>query len=216
MIIILETIIHITIPMKNESAIKRAIRILGRKNTIFRTCDALKIGIHPRVLYKMRYVGKIHQLSRGLYWLKGNSTLSNPDFVQVAIKIPKSVICLISALSFHGLTTQIPHEVSIALRKNDYYPKHEYPPVRVFWFSDKSFAAGIEIHTTDGVDFRIYSPEKTIADCFKYRNKIGIDVAIEALKLYKERKKVRLGDLLRFAQIDRVENIIQPYLAAVL
>lgn len=202
--------------MKKETAVKRASKVFARHKGILRTSEAMKLGIHPRVLYQMREQGLIQQLSRGLYRLKSKPPLKNPDFAQVAIKIPKAVICLISALAFHRLTTQIPHEVSIALKKDDHPPRLDYPPVRVFWFSNEAYAAGIEIHKTDGVSFRIYSAEKTIVDCFKFRNKIGLNIATEALRLFTERKKLRLDEIARFARICRVQNIIRPYLEAVL
>jgi predicted transcriptional regulator of viral defense system len=202
--------------MKKEASINRARKIFVRHKGILRTSEAINQGIHPRVLYQMREQGLIQQMSRGLYRLKTETPLSNPDFAQVAIKIPKAVICLISALAFHRLTTEIPHEVSIALKKDDYPPKLEYPPVRVFWFSDQAYAAGIESLKTDGVSFRIYSAEKTIVDCFKFRNKIGLNVATEALRLYTERKKLRLNEIERFAKICRVQNVIRPYLEALL
>ena len=162
----------------------------------------------------MRDAGMILRESRGLYRLADVELGSNTDLVQVALRIPKGVICLISALSFHDLTTQIPHEVSIAIPQNFRIPRIHYPPVAVHKFAAESFEAGIEEHRIDGVTVRIYSPEKTLTDCFKFRNKIGMDVVLEALKLYKERRKINLEGLLKYARICRVENVIKPYLEA--
>ena len=153
--------------------------------------------------------------TRGVYRLPDAPVNEHADLVQAALRIPKGVICLISALALHGLTTQIPHAVNIALPLNAEKPRLEYPPVRLFWLSPAAYAAGIEEHLLDGVHVRAYSREKTIADCFKYRNKIGLSVAVEALK-------DGLGQgckpetLLKFGRIDRVEKIMRPYLEALL
>lgn len=143
--------------------------------------------------------------------------LTNPDLIAVAIRIPRAVICLISALAHHGLTTQVPHAVDVALPSHAQVPKIDGILLRVFWYSDPSFSAGIEVISIDQVPVRAYSPEKTIADCFKYRNKIGLDVAIESLRAYRERtRKPDYQALSRFAQVDRVEKVMRPYLEAML
>lgn len=126
------------------------------------------------------------------------------------------MICLISALSFHEITTQIPHEVYVALERGARAPRLDYPPLRVFRFTGKAFTEGVEDHEIDGVSARIYSPEKTLADCFKYRNKIGLDTALEALRLYRQRKPIKVEALIEFARICRVEKVMRPYLEAVL
>jgi predicted transcriptional regulator of viral defense system len=136
--------------------------------------------------------------------------------VAVAERVPRGVICLISALDFHGITTQVPHQVYIAVERGSRIPRLDYPPIRVFHVSSDIFIAGIETHKIDKHPVRIYSPEKTLADCFKYRNKIGLHVATEALKLYRERKKLKLDDLMKYAKVCRVENVMRPYLEALL
>jgi predicted transcriptional regulator of viral defense system len=181
-----------------------------------RTSEAIKAGIYPRTLYQMRDQGLIEAIARGLYRLHDLPPLGNPDLVSVALKIPRGVICLISALSFHGMTTQVPHVVHVALVPGTEPPRLEHPPVRVSWFSGKVYSEGIEAHDIDGVPVRVYSPEKTLADCFKHRNKIGIDVAVEALKLYRKHRPLRADDLVRYAKICRVEKIMRPYLEAIL
>jgi predicted transcriptional regulator of viral defense system len=140
--------------------------------------------------------------------------ISNPDLVTVATRVPNSVICLISALSFHEITTQIPHEVSVAIPKDSKPSRIDYPPVLFHKFSAESFHAGIEEHQIDGVTVQVYCPEKTMADCFKFRNKIGVDVVLEALKLYKSRMKFNHQKILEYARICRVDKIITPYLEA--
>lgn len=134
----------------------------------------------------------------------------------IARKVPGGVICLISALAFHDLTTQIPHAVYLALRRGAAPPRLAYPPVRIFWFTGEAFTAGVETHMLDHVSVAVYSPEKTLADCFKYRNKLGLDVAVEALKRYRQRQRMQLDELQRCARICRVEKVMRPYLEAVL
>jgi predicted transcriptional regulator of viral defense system len=147
-----------------------------------------------------------------VYRISERKPLSDPDLVTVSIRVPKGIICLVSGLAFHGITTQIPHAISIALEKGAESPRIDYPPVVVYRFSQASLAAGIEKHEIDGVKIRVYSPEKTIADCFKFRNKIGMDIVLEALRLYRARKKASLQRLLEYGRICRVEKVMSPYL----
>ena len=135
----------------------------------------------------------------------------------IALRVPRAVICLISALAHHGLTTQIPHSIDLALSSHSQIPHLDGLPVRAFWFSEPAFSAGVQVINIDQVPIRIYSPEKTIADCFKYRNKVGLDIAIEALRTYRERlKRPNRRALIQYAQVCRVEKIMRPYLEAIL
>ncbi|NOZ38175.1 MAG: transcriptional regulator [Gammaproteobacteria bacterium] len=179
-----------------------------------RMSEAVKLGISRYTLYKMRDNGVVEQVSRGIYRLVALPPISQPDLVTVSLRFPKAVICLISALSYHGLTTQIPHEVSVAVPRDTRMPSLDYPPVHAYKFSAEAFKAGIEKHPIDGVIMQIYSAEKTLADCFKYRNKLGMDVVLEALKLYRSQKKFNMDKLLKYARVCRVENIMKPYLEA--
>ena len=184
---------------------------------MLRTSAAIRLGIQPRTLYAMRDSGMLKQVGRGLNRLSDLPPLGNPDLVQVALKVPQGVICLISALAFHGITTQVPHEVYLALeQKKAKKPKLKHPPLRAFWLSGKAFSDGVETHWIDGITVRLYGPEKTVADCFKYRNKIGLDVAIEALRLCLQRKRSRVDTLMHFARVCRVEKVMRPYLEAML
>lgn len=183
---------------------------------ILRTSQAIEYGLHPRTLYQMRDTGVLETLSRGLYRLSDLPPVSDPDHVTVALKVPNGVFCLISALAYHDLTTQIPHEIYIALPRGAEPPRLKYPPIRQFWFTGKAFTEGIETFEQDGASLRIYSPEKTLADCFKYRNKIGMGTVLEALKFYRQRSKVEIDQLLHFARICRVEKVMRPYLEALL
>ena len=201
---------------RNKSAAHRALEMIRHHDGLIRTRDALAMGIHPRTLYTLRDEGALEPLSRGVYRLAGEEPVSNPDLVAVAIRYPKSVICLISALAFHELTTQVPHAMSIALPKGSEEPRIKYPPVQAHRYSKASFESGIEQHKVDGVPIRIYCPEKTIADCFKFRKTIGKDVILEALKLYRGRRGINVDSLLEYARICRVESTITPYLEALL
>jgi len=200
----------------DQNTFEKAKRIFRNRGGMLKTGEALSAGIHPRTLYEMQRSGILEQLTRGLYRLTDLPPLGNPDLVSVSLKIPNGVICLISALAYHEITTQVPHEVYVALERGTEPPRLDHPPVRIFWFSGQAFTTGIQTYKIDGVPVRIYSPEKTIADCFKYRNKIGLDTAIEALKLYREKKHFKADDLVKFARACRVEKIIRPYLEALL
>lgn len=195
-----------------DKQIESAKQVFRRFGGILKTGEALKHGIHRRTLYAMRDSGVLERLDRGLYRLADLPPLSEPDLVAVSLKVPEGVVCLISALSFHGITTQIPHAVYIALKRGAEAPRLAYPPIRNFWFSGEAFTAGVEQHRIDSATVRVYSAEKTLADCFKYRNKIGMDTVLEALAFYRERKKPRLRELSHFARICRVEKIMRPYI----
>jgi predicted transcriptional regulator of viral defense system len=183
---------------------------------MLRTGEALRLGIHPRTLYALRDSGALQQLGRGLYRLAELPPLSHPDLVIVAHKVPQGVICLVSALSFHGLTTQIPHAVDVALRANSSRPALDYPPLRMFWFSDLAWSEGVDTHMLDGTPVRIYNPAKSVADSFKYRHKLGLDIALEALRLYCQHHDFQVDTLLHYAQVCRVEEVMRPYLEALL
>lgn len=179
-----------------------------------RMSEAIALGMSRYSLYSLRDKGIIEQVSRGVYRLVELPPISNPDLVTVSLRFPNAVICLISALAYHEITTQIPHAVSVAVPRNSRMPSLDSPPVHAYKFSDAAFRAGIEEHEIDGVTVRIYSAEKTLADCFKYRNKIGMDIVLEALKLYKSQKQFNQADLLKYARICRVEKVMKPYLEA--
>ena len=200
-----------------DTGISKARQVFIDHGGMLRAGNAIRLGIHPRTLYALRDAGEIELVGRGLYRLSTAPPLSNPDLVPIAIRVPRAVICLISALANYGLTTQVPHVVDIALPSHAQVPKVHGVPIRVFWYPEPSFQAGVDLITVDDVPVRIYCPEKTIADCFKYRNKIGLDVAIEALRVYHERtRKPNRAALTKFAQINRVQKIIRPYLEAIL
>jgi predicted transcriptional regulator of viral defense system len=196
--------------------IDKAKGIFRRHGGMLRTAEAIREGIQPRVLYAMRDAGDLQTLRRGCYRLADLDQMSDPDLAVVAKATPKGVVCLISALAFHDITTQIPRVVDLAIPAHRHPPKIDYPPIQPYWFSGKAYWSGIEIHEIDGVQVRIYNPAKTVADCFKYRNKVGHDVAIEALRFCRERKRTPVSELLDYARICRVQRIMSPYLEAML
>ena len=200
----------------DTGAMGRAIGVFKKSGGILNTKRAVELGVHPRELYALRDAGKLERLERGLYRLANAKPLGNPDLVTVSHKVPKGVVCLISALAFHRLTTQIPHSVYLAIPANDQAPAMQYPPLRIFWYSKPVYESGIEEVTLDGTPVRVYSAKKTLADCFKYRNKLGIDVCTEALNLYRQRGRMRLDQIEQFARVCRVERVMRPYLEAIL
>lgn len=202
--------------LKSKKTDEKFRAVFHKFGGIVKTSDAINAGIHPRTFYEMLSEGVIEKLSRGLYRLAELPPLGNPDLVSASMRVPSGVICLISALAFHEITTQIPHEVYLAVSRNSQVPKIDYPPVRIFRFSSRAYTEGIKIQKMDGMSIRIYSPAKTVADCFKYRNKIGLDVAVEALKRYRETKLFSVDEMMYFAQVCRVARVMRPYLEAVL
>lgn len=198
------------------SAVQRAMAVFRKHGGPMRTGSVLRAGVHPSTFYAMRQNRLIEPLTRGVYRLAGAPTLSDPDLALVATRSPNAVVCLISALHFHDLTTQIPHEVYIAIGRGTWAPRLSYPPLRVFRFAGDALTEGVQTHRVDGATVRVYSPEKTLADCFKFRRRIGMDTVIEALRLYRERKRVNVDDLLRYASICRVAKVMRPYLEAAL
>lgn len=202
--------------MGGSSAERKAETLFRRHRGVLRTSRVLEAGVHPRTLYHLRDSGRLVQVSRGVYRLADLPEPSQPDLVVVAARVPQAVICLISALAFHEITTQVPHEVQIALPRGTRTPRLGHPPVRVFRMAGQAYSEGIETHVEQGVTLRVYGPEKTVADCFKFRNKIGLDVAVEALRLAREKKGVSPRALLHYGRICRVERVMLPYIEMLL
>jgi len=198
----------------SKEKIQKAISVFKDREGLLRTSEALSAGIHPRTLYKLRDEGYITKLDRGLYKLSDDLPLSNPDVSIVAARVPNAKICLLSALDFHEMTKEIPHKVHIAIARTQRDPKIVYPPIEVYRFSNESFTEGVEEHEIDGQTIHVYNPAKTIADCFKFRNKIGKEIALEALQSGLDQKNIDVKEILKYAKICRVETIIKPYLEA--
>ncbi|MBM3967518.1 MAG: transcriptional regulator [Planctomycetes bacterium] len=203
-------------PLAPKTASTRATDLFRQHGGIMRMVDILRGGITRNTLYSMRDSGLVIQMARGLYRLSEMAPPSQSDLVMVATKVPRAVIYLVSALSFHELTTQIPHDVWIAIPRNREPPRLDFPPIRVSRLTDVAFKTGIEKHSVDGKMVSVYSREKTLADCFSRRNEVGLDVAIEALKFYMAQGNVKVNLIMDYAAKLRVAKTMQPYLEALL
>jgi len=185
---------------------------LARSQGLIRPCDLAPLEI-PRVsLTRAVRRGQLERVGRGLYGLPGREVSAHGSLAEVARRVPKGVVCLLSALRFHDLTTQAPFEVWLAIENKSIAPKLDFPPLRIVRFSGAALTDGVEEHVVDGVTIRVTGVAKTVADCFKYRNKIGLDVALEALREAWREKRMTSDDLWRYAKICRVANVMRPYL----
>ena len=197
-----------------KHAREKAVGIIKQRGGIIRTHEALNLGIHRRTLYGLRDEGTIVPVSRGLFRLADLDIPIQVDLVEIAKKVPNGVICLVSALAFHQLTTQTPHYVWLAVDRKARKPKIEYPPIRVFFFSSNAFTSGIETHQIMEQDVRIYNPPKTVIDCFRWRDAVGLDVVIEAAKEYLKLKDSSPSKLMEYAKVCKMEKFVKPYLEA--
>jgi len=188
---------------------------LIRKMGLVRPVDLETRGVSRAHLYNLLDKGLVAKQARGIYVAREHRYTTEHTLAQVAKRVPAGVFCLLTALRFHGLTTQNPAEVWIALPEKARKPRLDYPRLRVARFSGAARTEGIEVRRLEGVQARVYSPAKTVADCFKYRNKVGIDVAIEALRDFSRRHRAGATELARFARICRVTRVMQPYLDAI-
>jgi predicted transcriptional regulator of viral defense system len=177
--------------------------------------EAADFGYHPEVLRRAVREGQLERIARGTYRTPDHEPSAHHGLVVAALAVPRGVICLLSALAFHQIGTQLPAEVWMAIDRRDRRPALQYPPVHVVRFSGSALTAGVETHRIDGRDVHVYSGAKTIADCFKYRNKIGLDVAIEALNSAWRDRRVSLKEINQHARVCRVHNVMRPYLEAI-
>lgn len=200
--------------MTDDPHIQAAVGLFRQHNAMLRTSQALALGIHPRTLYALRDSGVIVQLTRGLFRLAEPPPLEHPDLVTVALRVPEAVLCLISALALYDITPEIPHEVHIALPRSVKAPRLEHPPIRVYHFSGAALTEGVETVMLDDTPVKVYGPEKSVVDCFRFRNSLGLEVALEALKLCIARKGSSPRQILHFARLCRMERVMRPYLEA--
>ncbi|PCJ12885.1 MAG: transcriptional regulator [Gammaproteobacteria bacterium] len=187
-----------------------------RKQTLVRPQDVVAAGLPRDSLYQLVKDGVVEKRGRGLYQLSDSDISEWTSYVEVQRRVPNGVFCLLSALVFHQFTTQNPHELWVAIPSKAWRPQVDYPPIRYITMSGAALDGCIETHCIEGVDIRVYSAAKTVADCFKFRNKVGLDVAIEALKEGWRHKKFTIDELMHCAEICRVTKIIQPYAETVL
>ncbi|MDE1890871.1 MAG: type IV toxin-antitoxin system AbiEi family antitoxin domain-containing protein [Betaproteobacteria bacterium] len=200
--------------MSHDTHTQRVLNLVNQKGML-RPSDLAIIGAPRVVLTRMTASGLLEKTGRGIYRLPSNQGSEFESLTTIATKVPQAVFCLLTALQFHELTTQLPHQVWIAMPRGSHTPKIDCPPVKMVQFSDESYSEGIDLVQRDQIKLRVYSVAKTIADCFKHRNKIGLDVALEALKDARAQKKATNDDLWRFAKICRVANVMRPYLETV-
>ncbi len=188
---------------------------LAAQHGLLRASHLQELGIARVVLTRLTASGQLERVGRGVYRLPGAQGAEHDSLATMAVKVPQAVFCLLTALQIHELTTQLPRQVWIAMPQGSHVPKMDYPPIKMVQFSGDAYTQGIEVVRADQVALRVYSVAKTVADCFKHRNKVGLDVAIEALKEALGTHKATANDLWRFAKMCRVANVMRPYLEAV-
>lgn len=190
---------------------ERILHLAARRGLI-RPRDLAEHGLPSVALTRLVRLGQLNRVGRGLYAIPGRPASEHGSLVEVVHRQPQAIVCLLSALRIHNLTTQSPFEVWLAIPNKARVPKIEYPPIRIVRFSGVALTAGIENHQIDGVTVRVTNIARTIADCFKFRNKIGLDVAIEALQEAWREKRITMDDLWRYATVCRVNNVMRPYM----
>jgi len=193
---------------------QRLMRLASHRGTI-RPRDLEPVGIPRTYLQRLVREGTMERVARGVYRMVGGPATRHATLVEVARRVPAGVACLLTALRFHDIGTQLPSRVWLAVERKAWKPRITDLPVHIVRFSAEAFTEGVELHELEGVTVRVYSASKTVADCFKYRNKIGLDVAVEALRDCLSQQKCAYDDLWRFAKICRVANVMRPYIEAV-
>jgi len=199
--------------MPAASTQQKALNLAARTQGVT-TREIAAAGIHRQALTRLVEAGKLERVARGLYRLPAQAATEHHGLVLASIAMPQATVCLLSALQFHQIDTQLPSQVWIAIDRRARQPSLTYPPLRVMRYSGESLTAGLETHRLEGRTVRVYSVAKTLADCFKYRNKIGLDVALEALRDAWRARRFSMDDLHRQAGICRVQRVMQPYLEA--
>lgn len=188
---------------------------LASRQGVLRARDLGAIDVPRVVLTRLTAAGQLERVGRGLYRLPSSQGSEHASLATVATKVPQAVFCLLTALQFHELTTQLPRQAWIAMPRGSHVPRIDYPPLKMVQVTGEAYTAGIEDVERDGVSLRVYSVAKTLADCFKHRNKIGLDVALEALKDARGRNRATVDEIWRFAKIGRVANVMRPYLESI-
>ena len=198
----------------NKPSKKQQLLELARNKGVIRSADVVSEGLPREYLSRLAKEGELVREEHGLYHLPDYEPNEHQSLIEVSRKIPKGVICLLSALRFHNLTTQNPFEVWVAVENKSYLPKFDYPPVRVVYFSGFALSTGVERHNVKNIKIPVFTEAKTVVDCFKYRNKIGLDVALEALREGWREKRFQIDEVYEYADICRVKNVMRPYLEA--
>ncbi len=190
---------------------EKIIRLL-RRSGVLRSRELAEHDIPRQYLGILQERGMIQRSGRGLYILADANVTEQHSIAEAAKKVPAGVVCLLSALRLHGLTTQAPFEVWMAIDFKAWKPRIDYPPMRIVRFSGKALSEGVQTRKIEGVEVRLYSPARTVADCFKYRNKIGLDVALEALRDCRRKRKATIDEIWSAAKVCRVAKVMQPYM----
>ena len=188
---------------------------LARRQRLLSAADVRAHGWSPQLLVKLQRGGRLQRVTRGLYSLPNTEVTEHQALAEVCRRVPKAVICLLSALRFHDIGTQLPFEVWIALPEATQTPAIDYPQLRIARLRGEAYTEGIETFVEHGSPIRVYSLAKTVTDCFKFRNKVGLDVALEALKEAWHQRKLDIDQVTHFARVNRVAKVMQPYLEAV-
>jgi predicted transcriptional regulator of viral defense system len=197
------------------SQVQKILKIAREKGFIT-SKEASRQGIHSQILTRLVREGTIERITRGQYREPNTQITEHHTLAVVSRAVPESVVCLLSSLSFHGIGTEIPAKLWLAIDRRSRHPNVGYPPLRIVKFSGKAFKEGVEIHRIEGQAVRVYSIAKTIADLFKYRNKIGLDVVLEALREAWRDHRFTMDEIDRYARICRVQRVITPYLEAMI
>lgn len=190
---------------------QRQILKLTARQGVIRATDLTALGLRREHLARMAKQGLLARVTRGVYRMPNAELSEHHELALIASRIPQGVVCLLSALAFHQIGTQSPHQVWLAVKAKSHPPKLEYPVVRYSYFSGTGYALGIEKHTIEGVEVAVYSPAKTVVDCFRLRNKIGLDVALEALREGWRGKRFTVDELMGLAQQCRIAAVIRPH-----
>ena len=189
-------------------------RAILAEHGVLRLREIVDAGIAEETIARLVRRGEVIRLTRGLYQLADYKVAAAHSLVEATKQVPRGVICLLSALQYHGLTTQLPSRVWIAIDRNAWKPTAQHPPLRVLRFGGKALTVGVEIHTIEGIAVPIYGVAKTVVDCFRYRNKIGLDVALEALRESLRKRRCAPNELWRLAHELRILSVMKPYLEA--
>lgn len=200
--------------MKTERTKTQHILDLAQDSGFVSALEVRSLGIHSECLRRLCSDGQLVRVGRGLYMLPDAEVTAHHGLARVGKAVPKGVICLLSALHFHEIGTQAPHEVWVAINRRAAQPRSKHPKMRIVRFSGNALIEGIDVHTIESVPVRIYNSAKTVADCFKYRNKIGLDVALEALREAIRNRKCTTDELWHYAKICRVTKVMRPYMEA--
>lgn len=200
--------------MFSDTHAQRVLQLASQQG-LLRASDLAAIQAPRVVLTRLTAAGLLDKVGRGLYRLPSHPGSEHEGLAAVATKVPQAVFCLLTALQFHELTTQLPRQIWIAMPRGSHAPRIDYPPTKMVQMAGDAYTAGVETVERDGVILRVYCVAKTVADCFKHRNKIGLDVALEALKDARARNQATVDDIWRYAKICRVANVIRPYLEAI-